>query len=901
MPTPFDPYHKWLGIPPKDQPPHHYRLLGIDLFEGDVEVIEAAANRQMTYIQGCATGEYVAESQQLMNEITAARITLLDPTKRAGYDRRLKQKLAAGGKLRVAASIDRGAEVQPPPVDTTPQPPPPKPPLAKPKVSPPSLRESPPNLPATPPLASKSAPARRKVKLGWQFPVFIGLLLLMIGGGIAVWLFLPQLIGGEETSLGGSDPATEGREEADAADDAATARVDQPPERDPPPAPENSGGGRQTAADDGGPITDTRPVDPPESGNRDQKTTPPKSPPDGGEPGGDGPFPAKRPGGIDPLGGESLDDIVDRIDRPGREAVDLPSPQPAEKPTDPPGEPEEQPAIKRQPVPAVAVLREARLQVTKELGKPPRNSDALRELARKLIERAQAAEDNAAVQYVLLESAGEWALDTLDLELAQAAADETSIRFKVDRIKLQADLLNQFARAVPRDQEKAAAALKRAIVEALDEAIEETRYDQADRLLVTIKTAAKRLRDENFGNLAASYRKEVQTGLSYYDAIRLARQTLAENPVDAVANLTLGRFYGTVRSDWGRAAGYLRHAEDDDLRKAAIAELSVPTVAEGQFAVAQAWGVVAGKASRPGGLAAAASKRSRHWLMQAWGNAKGKLKEGITSELKKSKVLVENTVGMQFVLVPAGEFVMGSPADEEGRGLQFKYTQTEIAGAKGKTREFRISETQHRVRISQPFYLSIYEVTQEQFELVTKRKPEIDGDNLPAMMVDWSETERFCKRLILRERQNGAKVHYRLPTEAEWEYACRAGTRTIYFYGDKLTTDHASFNRANEEKGLMPVGSFSPNAFGLYDMHGNVWEWVSDTFNVDNRFYDMLAASSRAAVDPRVPTPLVRRFKVLRGGGFNSPQTYCRSAARRAFSHGTIRSDLGFRVVMLTE
>jgi hypothetical protein len=86
----FDPYHKWLGIPPKDQPPNHYRLLGVDLFESDPDVIDAAANRQMAYLQGCATGPLVALSQRLLNEIAAARLCLLTAAKKAAYDDRLK-------------------------------------------------------------------------------------------------------------------------------------------------------------------------------------------------------------------------------------------------------------------------------------------------------------------------------------------------------------------------------------------------------------------------------------------------------------------------------------------------------------------------------------------------------------------------------------------------------------------------------------------------------------------------------------------------------------------------------------------------------------------------------------------------------------------------------------------
>jgi formylglycine-generating enzyme required for sulfatase activity len=897
MPTSFDPYHKWLGIPPKDQPPHHYRLLGIDLFEDDAEVIEAAANRQMTYIQSCASGEYVAESQQLMNEITSARIALLDPKKRGGYDDKLKKKLAAGGKLRVAASLDRAADVQPPPVDAPPPPPPPKPPLAKPEVAPPALPGSRLGLPTTPPPAPDTLAAQRKVQLGWQFPVFIFLLLLVIGGGIALWVFWPQLMGNKEASLGDGSPAVE----PDAADN-PTSDVAEPDDGDdqgplvaPPDDPRNG----QAIGDDGpkdgrGAITDTHPVKPPGSSNPDDAPIQPKPPRDGGGLTDTGPFPGKRPGGVDPLTEESLDDLVNRIDGQDQDSPDDRPAQPDNKTPDSVDEPNKAP-VEKQAVPTNTILREARKHVIDELGSPPRETSARRKLAAKLIERVQVEDENAAVQFVLLENALEYAADARDLELAEVAITELSIRFEVDRIAKRTTLLSGFTKTLHRDDDETVAYFKRSLVEALDDAIEEMQYDQAEKLLVAAKTASKRQPKEGFDKLAASYRDEIETGLSYLDALRRAQAALEENPKDAEANLTFGRFYCVVRNDWGRAAGYLRNSDIEEVQQAAAAELTVPDKAEGQFEVAQAWSIVANKLDRRNDMSAAAKRRSRHWLMQAWGNAKGELKEKITGELKKSKVLVENTVGMQFVLVPAGEFVMGSPISEEGRGLKFTFTTTEIDGAKGVTKESKMSETQHRVRITRPFYLGVHEVTQEQFELVTKRKPEVEGTNLPVTLLDWSETKRFCQKLTLREQQAGSKVRYRLPTEAEWEYACRAGTQTVYFYGDKITTDHASFYRAKQ--GVMKVGSFAPNAFGLYDMHGNVWEWVADDF--DKNFYDMLASRSAVAVDPRYPPQKVLRFKLLRGGGYKSPATYCRSAARRAFRHNEIRADLGFRMVML--
>ena len=223
-----------------------------------------------------------------------------------------------------------------------------------------------------------------------------------------------------------------------------------------------------------------------------------------------------------------------------------------------------------------------------------------------------------------------------------------------------------------------------------------------------------------------------------------------------------------------------------------------------------------------------------------------------------------NAIGMQFKLIPAGEFMMGSPEDDS---------------------EKRDEEMpQHRVRITKPFYLGIHEVTQEQYEKVMdKNRSELKGSSLPVNWVSWVDATAFCEKLSEMDAEN----HYRLPTEAEWEYACRAGTTTRYSCGSELGSDYVWFNERSSNK-PHPVGEKRPNAWGLYDMHGNVCEWCSD-------WYDDYRVSPSA--DPTGPS--TGRARVSRGGSWRDPARGCRSAFRSRGGPGDMMGDRGFRVALV--
>ncbi|MCE9554584.1 MAG: SUMF1/EgtB/PvdO family nonheme iron enzyme [Planctomycetes bacterium] len=223
-----------------------------------------------------------------------------------------------------------------------------------------------------------------------------------------------------------------------------------------------------------------------------------------------------------------------------------------------------------------------------------------------------------------------------------------------------------------------------------------------------------------------------------------------------------------------------------------------------------------------------------------------------------------NSIGMKLIEIKPGEFLMGSPADEENR---------------------RDDETQHKVMITKAFMMGAYEVTQKQWELVTGSNPSHNtkGDDLPIDTISWDGAMEFCRKL---SRKEGKK--YRLPTEAEWEYACRSGTQTPY--GGTGNLDEMGWHKGNSDSKLHPIGQKRPNVWGLYDMHGNMQEWCAD-------WYDTYPAG--AAIDPTGPAN--GSLRVMRGGSSVVEPRHCRSAARTRLFPVLTTGATGFRVCLELE
>ena len=224
-------------------------------------------------------------------------------------------------------------------------------------------------------------------------------------------------------------------------------------------------------------------------------------------------------------------------------------------------------------------------------------------------------------------------------------------------------------------------------------------------------------------------------------------------------------------------------------------------------------------------------------------------------------------VKLEMVLIPAGEFMMGSP----------DFDKDAVDSEK----------PQHRVRITKPFYLGKYLVTQEQWQAVMGNNPSnFKGPKNPVEAVSWDDCQKFLEKL--NKKVSGGK--FRLPTEAQWEYACRAGSATRYCFGDaESRLGEFAWYAQNSNFKTHPVGEKKPNAWGLYDMHGNVWEWCADWYGS--------GYGNSLVEDPTGPASGSGR--ALRGGSWRDDTADCRSAARGHYAPGRGFHLLGLRVSLV--
>ena len=250
--------------------------------------------------------------------------------------------------------------------------------------------------------------------------------------------------------------------------------------------------------------------------------------------------------------------------------------------------------------------------------------------------------------------------------------------------------------------------------------------------------------------------------------------------------------------------------------------------------------------------------------------------------------IANGVMPLRMMRIPAGTFFMGSPTDEPDR--------RDVEGP------------QHEVSLSQ-FFMSKYPITQAQWRAVAAM-PEVkrdlklnpsnfEGDLLPVEQVSWYDVVEFCDRLTIH-----SNLQYRLPTEAEWEYACRAGTTTPFYFGETITTELANYRGIDSDFGsgsysdgpkgeyrqkTTPVNQFDkPNAYGLCDMHGNVYEWCQDHWH---NTYEAAPTDGSAWLSEDESA-----FRVIRGGSWDGYPGGCRSASRAYVNPDNRNNDIGFRV-----
>lgn len=528
--------------------------------------------------------------------------------------------------------------------------------------------------------------------------------------------------------------------------------------------------------------------------------------------------------------------------------------------------------------------------------------------------------DDPVSRFVMLQEAHTHALAARDLRLAEDLASELCATFEVDFLSMQSQMLTT---AIQSAKATDPGLLVAKALELIDLLTVKERFDEALVLLETVEGESKRLKVAGLHAKLTAARRKARTEQIESETIQGAIGVLKAVPDDPAANLIVGKHLCFAKGDWATGLRMIAQGNDPKIAATAELDLTAPTEAPQQIEVGDAWWALAesSKADEKHLL-----RRAAFWYAQSLPRLQPgidrlkitrRLEEVSTRGLRirleelpiavnpfdgaqakrfqeswghylKTPTEVTNSIGMKFVLIPPGEFVMGSSAEGP----------------------------QHRVRITRPFYLATYEVTQAQYERVVRTKfpasslqvsqgvrarqllravrpshfPVAAGDT-PVEQVTWQNAISFCELLAALPEEKQRQQKYRLPTEAEWEFSCRAGTDTRYSFGDdeSMSGDYA-WSPANAQNQPHPVGLKQSNAFGLYDMHGNVWEWCHDWFAPYS-----LTPNSPPSIDPSGPAEATKR--VLRGSCFFVGLGSTGSATRNSEPPAYQSSNLGFRVV----
>jgi formylglycine-generating enzyme required for sulfatase activity len=475
-----------------------------------------------------------------------------------------------------------------------------------------------------------------------------------------------------------------------------------------------------------------------------------------------------------------------------------------------------------------------------------------RALGQKLLSEAAKYDASPVDKFVLLGGAIAAGNEGGDLRVCFDAADRLAAAFKVDAQGIKTDAALKMAPSAyasnPVENVKSG-------LEVLDQLVSGEDFSTAGRLATLLQP---------FASKDAALNRQVQQRIKDINAMRLARdrataqmEKLKAAPYDPSANLDVGSYY------WA----------DPVLKDLAGSELARPPSADRLARLGDGWWDFATR--QPGITHDHVCRHAASLYVQAYEGVSGlqrtllekRLSEAAAMEGRVSPriwVSFTNTLGMKFVRIEPGEFVMGSPESEPGRDP---------------------NETQHKVKLTRAFMIATTLVTQEQWKSLVEHNPSgFSGADRPVEGVSWDDAVEFCKRLSAKEGK-----HYRLPTEAEWEYACRAGTTTMFYTGDKESdlADAGWYgkDKGNADKQTHPVAEKKPNAWGLYDMHGNVWEWCTDWFG---------EYPAGDATDPVGPSTGTER--VLRGGSWFTSPRGARAASRGKRSRR--EKDIGFRVCL---
>jgi formylglycine-generating enzyme required for sulfatase activity len=523
-------------------------------------------------------------------------------------------------------------------------------------------------------------------------------------------------------------------------------------------------------------------------------------------------------------------------------------------------------------------------------GKAPK---VLADFAAKLFTAARSVTDQTELQALLCEKAYEYgtkapagyttAIDAMKMLMLMVPERKEAAQAKV----LEVSQL-RYARSKGEERKTFGLALADLLIECGDQHAEAKQTAEALALYRQALTVATAVRADQAKAIAERI-KQFSAGQDADRRLAILKARVEKDPADVAARTALVLAYLGELDEPAEAAKLLTADLDEGLRTYVplaaknLADLEEATCIE----LAEWFSAIADKAAAPakGALFGKAIECCQRFLdlhttqdaghlkakmlldkaVKAAGPGGPRLPKSLTLELAKG-------VTMKLAQIAPGKFIMGSPK-----------------GAKDRTDS---EGPQHEVTISKPFYMGIYEVTQEQYEAVTGKNPsEFEGKQNPVDSVSWDNAAEFCEKL---SQKTGRSV--RLPTEAQWEYACRAGSTARFFFGDDESKlgDYAWYAK-NSGGRTHPVGQKKPNAFGLYDMYGNLWEWCFDRY-ADSYTPAGSAGADAQNVDPQGPSS--GKERVLRGRCWFDPPGGWWTTTRHGISPGMGSHHRGFRLAV---
>ncbi len=523
----FDPYRKWLGIPPEDQPPHHYRLLGIETFETDADVIANAVDGRMSQVKNYQTGKFSALSQKILNEIAAARVCLLNPQKKTAYDEALRQRLE-GGDAGIGSSRNGGV-----------------------------IGAGVPQFEDPAAAVATYVSRRGKPRPKWQLPA------ALIGVGLVIIAFLIYQIANSDTApVAVHSSSTAGHSSDRPLDGMPSSR--KPPVGGVPEEP--------PAADPSPESPAMKPVEPNDTPKPEDTSQKPSGDSATGEE-----QPTEQP---DP--GRTLADMVDPGDSDAEEPGDGVGPSEEPAPAGPKRLPV--PGAEERRV-AEAKIREIFQNEFAEA----KSAEQLQALAELLLNQASQTPNDPTARFTLMQLATQELIKADAVAEALAAVDEMARTFDIRPLGIKAYYLDGWLKAAGRASEDTSKAVTQTAMALAEESAAADDYATAGRFVKIATAAARKTRDLATIRQINLRRRDFETMETKYAATKEALDVLATDPNNAEANLTAGRWYCFVKDNWKKGLPYLARSSDAPLAVLAKQDLAVPKTAKAQVALADDW------------------------------------------------------------------------------------------------------------------------------------------------------------------------------------------------------------------------------------------------------------------------------------------------------------------------